>query len=127
MELADMITDIENFFASKMASYGAMQQLADQLHLSKRQLGRLIQELYGMTFREKLLAARMDCAAWLLRTTQNSTGEIARQVGYGSEPTFYTKFKHHHGISPGQYRREHQATFDTEAQLNVATKGRNEL
>ena len=105
VELADMITDIENFFASNMASYGAMEQLADQLHLSKRQLGRLIQELYGMTFREKLLAARMDCAAWLLRTTQNSTGEIARQVGYGSEPTFYTKFKHHHGISPGQYRR----------------------
>lgn len=105
---AYIIPTIESFFVNNMAHYGTMQRLADQLHISKRQLCRLIPELYGMTFREKLLDTRMDYAAYLLRTTQKSTPEICKQVGYSSEPTFYTKFKQHHGISPAQYRRKYQ-------------------
>ena len=107
-DITEMITTIEAFFAKNMASYGVMQQLADRLHVSKRQLCRLIPELYGMTFREKLLDTRMDYAAYLLRTPQKSATEICKQVGYSSEPTFYTKFKQHHGISPAQYRRKYQ-------------------
>ncbi len=105
---AEMILTIEAFFVNHMANYGIMQQLADSLHLSKRQLCRLIPELYGMTFREKLLDTRMDYAAWLLRTTQKSTSEICKQVGYSSEPTFYTNFKQHHGVSPAQYRSKYK-------------------
>lgn len=107
-DMVDMVTTIEAFFTKNMASYGVMQQLADRLHISKRQLCRLIPKLYGMTFREKLLDTRMDYAAWLLRTTQQSTAEICKQVGYTSEPTFYTNFKQHHGISPAQYRHKYQ-------------------
>ena len=113
-DLVRMDTVIEAFFVKNMASYGIMQQLADRLHISKRQLCRLIPELYGMTFREKLLDTRMDYAAWLLRTTQQSTADIAKQVGYSSEPTFYTKFKQHHGISPAQYRRKYQTAVNIE-------------
>ncbi len=113
-DMVDMVTTIEAFFTKNMASYGIMQQLADKLHLSKRQLCRLIPQLYGMTFREKLLDTRMDYAAWLLRTTQDSTAEICKKVGYNSEPTFYTKFKQHHGFSPAQYRRKYQNANDTE-------------
>lgn len=109
-----IIPVIESFFVENMASYGIMQQLADRLHISKRQLCRLIPELYGMTFREKLLDTRMDYAAWLLRTTQKSTAEICKQVGYSSEPTFYTKFKQHHGISPARYRRKYKTTNNAE-------------
>ena len=111
----DMASTIESFFVKNMASYGIMQQLADKLHLSKRQLCRLIPKLYGMTFREKLLDTRMDYAAWLLRTTPKTTAEICSQVGYSSEPTFYTNFKQHHGISPAQYRRKYQNLNSTEA------------
>ncbi len=123
-DVADMVTTIEAFFAKNMASYGIMQQLADKLHISKRQLCRLIPELYGMTFREKLLDTRMDYAAWLLRTTQKSTSEICKQVGYSSEPTFYTKFKHHHSISPAQYRRKYQNPSSADAALPNIPKGR---
>lgn len=113
-DMVDMVTTIEAFFTKNMASYGAMQELADKLHISKRQLCRLIPKLYGMTFREKLLDTRMDYAAWLLRTTQQSTSEICKQVGYTSEPTFYTNFKQHHGTSPAQYRRKYQSPSNTE-------------
>ena len=122
-DLVRMDTIIEAFFAKNMASYGTMQQLADKLHISKRQLCRLIPKLYGMSFREKLLDTRMDYAAWLLRTTQQSTSEICKQVGYSSEPTFYTKFKQHHGISPAQYRRKYQTANNIEEELQNATKG----
>lgn len=123
-ELLNMDTVIEAFFAKNMANYGIMQQLADSLHISKRQLCRLIPKLYGMTFREKLLDTRMDYAAWLLRTTETSTPDICKQVGYSSEPTFYTNFKHHHGISPAQYRRKYQNLNSAKPEPTNATKGR---
>ncbi|MBQ3135429.1 MAG: AraC family transcriptional regulator [Oscillospiraceae bacterium] len=126
-DTTEMVTAIEAFFTKNMASYGVMQQLADRLHMSKRQLCRLIPELYGMTFREKLLDTRMDYAAWLLRTTQQTTSEICKQVGYSSEPTFYTNFKQHHGISPAQYRRKYQTVNITETETSTATKGRDQL
>lgn len=107
-EMAVMATTIEAFFVRNMANYGIMQQLADKLHISKRQLCRLIPSLYGMTFREKLLDTRMDYAAYLLRTTQKSTAEICKLVGYSSEPTFYTNFKQHYGLSPARYRRRYR-------------------
>lgn len=125
-DMVDMVTTIEAFFVKNMASYGIMQQLADNLHLSKRQLCRLFPKLYGMTFREKLLDTRMDYAAWLLRTTQQSTAEICKQVGYSSEPTFYTKFKQHHGISPAHYRRKYQNVSSTETEQPNSTKGRDQ-
>lgn len=116
-----MMTTIEYFFSHRMASYGMMQDLARRLRISKRQLCRLIPELYGMTFREKLLDTRMDYAAWMLRTTPKVISEICKQVGYTSESTFYTKFRQHYGMSPAQYRRKYQGT---ETETDTAPKGR---
>lgn len=110
---ADWRTDvIDSFFEDHMACYGTEDQLAAALHLSKRQLARVLLEHYGMNFRQKLLTTRMDHAGWLLRTTDKSIGEICSTVGYNSETTFFKNFKNHYGFSPLQYRKQHQ-TADT--------------
>ena len=100
---------IDDFFENNMACYGTEDQLADTLHISKRQLARVLQEHYGMNFRQKLLVTRMDHAGWLLRTSEKSIGEICSIVGYNSETTFFKNFKNHYDMTPLQYRKQHQS------------------
>lgn len=107
---ADWRTDvIDTFFEDNMACYGTEEQLAEALHISKRQLARVLQEHYDMNFRQKLLVTRMDHAGWLLRTTEKSIGEICSIVGYNSETTFFKNFKNHYDVTPLQYRKQHQS------------------
>ena len=108
---SDWRTDvIDTFFEDNMACYGTEEQLAASLHLSKRQLARVLLEHYGMNFRQKLLGTRMDHAGWLLRTTKKSIGEICSIVGYNSETTFFKNFKNHYDMTPLQYRKQYQST-----------------
>ena len=83
--------------------------MARQLYLSQRQLARLLQREYGMGYQEKLISARMDYAAMLLRTTDQSVSRIAEQVGYKSEPAFYKSFFRQHGVTPLAYRKENKS------------------
>lgn len=107
---ADWRTDvIDTFFEDNLACYGTEEQLAEQLHISKRQLARVLLEHYDMNFRQKLLVTRMDHAGWLLRTTEKSIGEICSIVGYNSETTFFKNFKNHYDMTPLQYRKQHQS------------------
>ena len=107
---ADWRTDvIDTFFEDNMACYGTEEQLAEALHISKRQLARVLLEHYDMNFRQKLLVTRMDHAGWLLRTTRKSIGEICSIVGYNSETTFFKNFRNHYDMTPLQYRKQHQS------------------
>lgn len=83
-------------------------ELAQLLHLSTRQLSRVLQRDYGMSFRQKRTGARMDYAGFLLRTTEQSISQICTSIGYQSEAVFYRNFKEHFGTPPLQYRKQNQ-------------------
>lgn len=103
----DRIADvIDNFFERQVTEYGNEEDLAKELHLSKRQLCRVLQARYGMNFREKLLRARMDYAGWLLRTTDLKITQICSSIGYSSEAIFYKNFKEYYKMTPKKYRDE---------------------
>lgn len=95
---------IDNFFDEQLKDCLGAEYLAKQLYLSERQLNRVILRLYGMTFQEKMIKAKMDRAAWLLRTTDKKIDEIAEDVGYASEAAFYVAFRKYFQITPQKYR-----------------------
>lgn len=95
---------IDNYFERHFADKGGCSVLAQQLHLSTRQLDRILKEHYGMGFQEKLLHARMDHAAFLLRTTEKRVQDIMETTGYSSTNTFYKVFRQRFGMTPQQYR-----------------------
>ena len=104
-EMTDLRTSaIDDFFEKHFAEYGTEKLLAESLHLSKRQLARVLNEKYGMSFREKLLSTRMDYAGWLLRTTDRSVSEIVAAVGYSSEGSFFKMFRVYYSTTPQKYR-----------------------
>lgn len=96
---------IDCFFEEHCKNHGTAQMLAQELHISPRQLNRVLLTHYRMSYREKLLRTRMDRAAWLLRTTDLSVGQISEAVGYMSETSFFKAFKAYHGITPKAYRK----------------------
>ena len=103
------IHQIDLFFESHLKHGAKIDDLAAKLFLSKGQLSRLLLESYGMTFREKLLRARMSQAARLLRHTDMPVYKIAEEVGYTAASSFYHVFRSWHGMTPEKYRAENQA------------------
>ena len=98
-KLLDFIRD--NFADDYMSAPYA----AERLKMSEKRVYETVRNLTGLSFSEYLLSLRMNHAAMLLRTTDDSIGEVAAQCGYQVESTFYRLFKKYYTVSPGQFRR----------------------
>ena len=94
------ISDIMN------ASYQdlTISKLAHQLDIGVRQLQRNIKLYYGTTFKKKLLEIRLQNAKMLLKTTQRSISEIAKEVGLENSSYFNRLFKEIEKTTPTDYR-----------------------
>ena len=103
---SELTQEIDSFFEQHFADSSGEEALAKILHVSRRHLIRILQENYGMTYRQKLIHTRMDYAAWLLRTTDTQISQISNTVGYNSEAAFFRVFRQHFGTTPRQYRIE---------------------
>ena len=99
---------IDTYFEQHFTDSCREAELAKQLHFSRRHLVRILKKHYGMSFREKLHHARMDYAAFLLRTTDRSVSSIGTDVGYGSESAFFKVFRRSFGMTPRQYRNHNK-------------------
>jgi AraC-like DNA-binding protein len=99
---------IDMYFERNLALNPGAEDLAQQLHLSRRQVNRVLQANYGMGFREKLLQARLERAKWLLRRTEKSVSVIAGEVGYTYDSAFREAFYRQVGMTPQAYRLNHK-------------------
>lgn len=97
---------IEEFLYQHYADAITEESLAQQLHLSTRQLSRILQQLFGKSFRRLLIDIRLSHAARLLTTTDLSAEAVATQVGYGSVSGFYDAFHKKYGVSAGSYKQK---------------------
>ena len=97
---------VEFFLHSHCAEDITEEDLAEHMHISKRQLSRVLQQLYGTSFRKLLIDVRMSRAVQLLGTTDFPAEEIAAQVGYHSVSGFYDAFRKKYGVSVGCYRQQ---------------------
>ena len=99
---------IDNYFETQIGKNPSADDLAAKLHLSRRQLNRILHATYGMGFREKLLRNRMDQAKWLLRHTDKTVTSIADEVGYAHDSAFREAFRREFRLTPQEYRLKHR-------------------
>ncbi len=104
----DQIEEIDAYMKACYMKKAGMSELANRISVSIRQLRTMMKELYGMSFREKLISVRMEQAGILLRTTDMSTTEVADMVGYSSESSFYQNFRDYYAMTPGEYRKQRE-------------------
>lgn len=97
---------IEEYFFYHFKECITEDDMAREMNLSKRQLNRVLQSIYGVGFRRHLMDMRLHRAAQLLIESTLSIDEICAEIGYTSLSGFYSAFSQFFGISAGQYRKK---------------------
>src|SRR6476620_9838930 len=77
--------------------------MAEAAGLSRAHFSREFRRAFGESPHAYLLTRRLERAAALLRTTDNSVAEICLSVGLQSIGSFTTSFTRHYGESPTLY------------------------
>jgi AraC-like DNA-binding protein len=90
-----------------------VEELAAAAGLSRAHFSREFRRAFGVSPHAYLLTRRLERAAALLRTTDNSVAEICFAVGLSSVGSFTTSFKRTFGKTPTAYR----ASFPPAARL----------
>jgi AraC-like DNA-binding protein len=78
--------------------------LAQAAGLSRAHFSREFRRAFGESPHAYLLTRRLERAAALLRSTDNSVAEICLAVGLQGIGSFTTSFKRAHGMTPTAYR-----------------------
>jgi two-component system response regulator YesN len=86
----------------------SLHQVAEEIGISDRQIQRIFTRQDSSGFRQELTRMRLSRACWLLKNTDYSISEISNQVGYKQSMHFAKAFRRQTGISPRQWRKEHQ-------------------
>ena len=96
--------EIDTFIAMNFMSNSSRDILAKKLHVSPRQLHRIIKKSYGKTYREKLSEIRLEIAVSFLEMTDKNISEIAEELGYSCTASFTAFIKNETGKTPSAIR-----------------------
>ncbi|MFZ2625538.1 MAG: helix-turn-helix transcriptional regulator [Propionibacterium sp.] len=88
----------------ELARRWTLRELADAVHLSPSQLGRVFVDAFGKSPIAYLTMLRTERMADLLRTTDAPIARIAREVGWGDPDFAARQFRRTVGITPSSYR-----------------------
>ena len=98
---------IEQYINTHLSQKITPGDVAANVHLSTRQINRIIGKEWGCSLVELVTQKKLAKAQMLLKSTTISVGQIAAAVNMGSPNYFYTLFKRRFGMSPLQYRKRH--------------------
>lgn len=102
----DINFKIDSFLGTNFMHNNAKNRIASDLYISPRQLQRIIQKNYGMSYRQKLSETRVQIAVDLLCNSDTPIHKIAEILGYSCSANFSAFIKRTTGKTPSQIRKE---------------------
>lgn len=87
----------------------SLTELRGKYHFQQQYISKIIKRETGKTFTELKQALRLQNAAELLQETKLSISDIAAELNYSDQSHFTRYFKAEYGVTPNQYRQQHQA------------------
>lgn len=91
------------------------EEAAASMHLSISRFLHVYKDIFKSTWKQDLINSRIGHAKYLLRSSSDTSDQIAAACGYKNVEHFFRQFKRHTGQTPGSYRREHRVfLFSTE-------------
>lgn len=82
-----------------------LESMADQFHMSKTYVSRLLKRYTNQSFLKILVDIRMEEARKLILEDRHKMYEIAEKVGYNDFSYFIQAFKKKYGVTPNEYRQ----------------------
>lgn len=104
LQIEPAIEFIQNQFRGKIS----VQEVADTVQLSARQLDRRFQETLKMSPQEFIMKLRLKTACSELTCSPKPIMEIALDLGFYDQSSFTLQFRKQMGMTPLQYRKRHQ-------------------
>lgn len=101
--IKEAISFIEQNFQNDIS----VEMIAASCGLNRSYFGKIFRENMGKSPQEFLISYRMSKGAELLKLTRLSIADIGNAVGYPNQLHFSRAFKNVYGISPRQWRNEH--------------------
>jgi len=101
----EMVSRVRDLLRAALPHALALEDIADQVHLSPRTLHRRLEE-EGSSFRAIKDALRRDMALSRLTKSRDSIAAIAADLGYADTSAFYRAFVEWTGMAPLHYRRQ---------------------
>jgi AraC family transcriptional regulator len=86
-----------------------LSDLANECGLSVSHFARSFKTVFGISSHQWLIRLRIDRAKNLLSEAQLPLTDVAAQCGFADQAAFTRTFHRVVGVSPGRWRREHQA------------------
>jgi AraC-like DNA-binding protein len=81
----------------------SVEQLAQEIGMSKAQLLRKVRAVTGAAPRDLIRSHRLQRAAHLLASGYGNVTEVAYAVGMESLSTFAKRFREQYGVAPSEY------------------------
>ena len=92
-----------NYLNTHFESVISLQELADQVHLSKEVCCRLFKKMTGKTITGYLEEYRVNQSLPLVQSSQYSMIQIADMTGFSNASRFARAFRRQFGCNPGEY------------------------
>ncbi|MGI6561275.1 MAG: helix-turn-helix domain-containing protein [Clostridia bacterium] len=111
VERDDLVLDL---FFEELYSLPTLtaEDMAKHIGISVRHLNRILKKNYNLTFRQKLIATRIEISKGLLMSTDLSIEKISEKTGFSTSEYFYKCFKRITGMTPGEYRNKSRKETD---------------
>ncbi|MBO2942416.1 response regulator [Paenibacillus sp. F411] len=100
-----VIEQVKHYIQTHYAEKVSLQELAEQVAMSRTYLANYFKQETGMTIWSYLIEVRMQKARELLLNSSLKGYEIALQIGYENGTHFSQLFKEYYGLSPIEYKK----------------------
>ena len=100
---SQVVRDVQIYIMLNYSNALYIDDIADELHLSRVHLMRMFKNETGITIKEFLTQYRMNVAKDLLRSGKYLVNEVGNAVGYSDSKYFCKVFKKITGVSPSKY------------------------
>ena len=100
------ISQLEHMLESSFMKDIRAKDMAKMLYISERQLERLMNRRYGMTWHRAVIEKRLATASRMLLENEHSADAIGLSVGFNSKASFYREFCKKYHCAPIRYRKK---------------------
>jgi AraC-like DNA-binding protein len=104
------IDDIRSYILDNLDKNLSIESLSRRANLSPYHFARTFKRHVGVSPHDFLIDARINLAAFYLKSSDEPVKSIAYACGFSNESTFCTTFKNRLGVTPSMYRLNRQTS-----------------
>lgn len=101
-----------DYISQRLYLNPTLEEIASEVAISSFHFHRIFRAQVGETIAEFTRRLRMEKAAiGLIESPHGDITRLALRIGFSSSQNFAKAFRHHFSVSPGEYRRRHNAVM----------------